>query len=198
MTFFDETYEYDILGGDEVVFRYRFQSKGDYLITKLVSIHAISRIQNGYNLGFGNYEIAKDGIAFSNDMATKNNNDFDKVLKTVFKCVVHYLVEVNPTARILFFGNTEHKQQIYLRKIGKYAKELSNYLIIEGGSLEGEVNLVEQEHEVERRGKKVKRKIKVKDEESIQSLIKTAKIQFIEPFDSKRTKDYQFVSIQLK
>jgi len=198
MTFFEDAYIYEIVGWEDDIFGYRFKSEGEHVITKVVSISPIGGVENTYNLGFGNQEKREDGTVFSNDKSTQNNNDFDRVLKTVFKCVIHYLLEVNPTARVLFSGNAEHKHRTYLGKVGSYIDDLSEFLIIEGGALQGDVPLIEEEYIIQKRGKEIKRKVKVKDQQAIDLLVQNAIVEFLEPFNIDNTKNYQFVSIQLK
>lgn len=106
MEFLDDAYVYDFEGiSKNGVYEYRFISIGKTEITKVVGFSPLSVGENIFNLGFGNLELI-DGEHEINDNPDVNNADFEKVLSTVFKCVLHFL-RINPIGTVLFFGNTE-------------------------------------------------------------------------------------------
>lgn len=131
MKFLKSRYAYAFEGVKDSIYRYRFISSvnGNDII-KIISLSP--NIDPWFNLAFGNLEYSSNGIPFVNDVSETNNNDFDKVLATVFSCLIHFLM-LKPDARIVFFGNTEHKHVVYKRKIAANLTELQSLFIVQGG-----------------------------------------------------------------
>lgn len=195
MEFLKQAYSLNFEGiGDDGVYKYRFISTGEEDITKVISISPISDTGNWYNLGFGNLENI-GGELVVNDTAEKNNNDYDKVLATVFMAAL-YFFQAKPKAVIAFFGNTVHKHRIYKQKISINLKSLKENLSISGGFLNNTINIIERKQIVIRNGRERIRIIKEKDINSI--IAKGIKINNIEEYKVKNSKDYQFVLIGLK
>lgn len=202
MDFLEEAYPFKIVGGDTSLFRYGFYSVGEHEIVKIVSVSKIENLDNVYNLGFGNLEKNEDGTDFVNDSSDTNNSDFDRVLKTVFGCIAHYLKRVNGDAKVLFFGNTKHKHDLYKRMISKYIDDLLVHFEVKGGALDGDVGFIEKKQIIKREGKEPRTRIvKEKDPETISKLMEEAELveidKVVEPFNADVKDDYQFVLIKI-
>ena len=156
MDFLKQAYSLNFEGiGDDGVYKYRFISTGDEDIIKVISISPITGTNNWYNLGFGNLENV-GGELVVNDTAEKNNNDYDKVLATVFMSAL-YFFQTRPDAVIAFFGNTVHKHRIYKQKISINLESLKENLSISGGFLNNTISIIEKEQVIIRNGKERKR-----------------------------------------
>src|ERR1039458_6066659 len=131
MDFLDNIYLYSFEGIRDSVYEYRFISEGNENITKVVTLRPIKNQEGFYNLGFGNLEI-NGGKTIINDESTENNSDYDKVLETVFACMLHFFKQEHK-ARVVFFGNTEHKHFIYKMKVSAKLEKLKKELVIMGG-----------------------------------------------------------------
>jgi len=194
MEFLEKAYSFNFEGiGDDGVYKFRFISSGDEDITKVISISPINSVDNWYNLGFGNLE-EKDGQSIVNDTAEKNNNDYDRVLATVFMSAL-YLFTLRPDAVIVFFGNTMHKHRIYKQKISANLESLTEDLKISGGFTNTTVDIIETEQTVIRNGKERIRVIKEKD---MNSISKDIVVKGMEDYKVENSKTYQFVLIELK
>jgi hypothetical protein len=161
---------------------YRFESEGKYNITKQVGFFDVG-IPNLYNLGFGNLEI-KNGEKFVDDNSDVNNNDFNRVLSTVFSCAIHFLNN-NSDARILFFGNTQHKHTLYIRKIAANYSEISKLFSLFGGVLHHKRDLVDRSVQ--------DRVIRDKDMDGL--IFGAEAIKDIERFEIQNCRNYDFIII---
>lgn len=187
VSYFEKAYEYTFLGVVKGIYYYSFISKGEYIIVKQVSFKPLQSL-NIYNLGFENVEVGIEGSSIVNDKSEINNTDFDKVLSTVFMCLIDFL-ENNEHTLVLFFGNTWHKQEIYLRKISAHINELKSSLKIYGGSLSCKVKFF----------KRLNKNNKIILEKRIDSSIfNHMNVKNIEVFDPKNKRKYDFVIIGFK
>jgi len=193
MEFLRGAYPLSFEGIQEGVYKYRFISEGDEDIVKVISISPISFKENWYNLGFGNLEN-NEGEVFVNDTSERNNNDFDRVLATVFMATLN-LFSLRPNATVLFFGNTEHKHRIYKQKISANITALKEELKISGGVTNVKADIIETKQKITRNGRVRERVIKSKDLDSIPMNIQVEKI---EDYKVSNSKAYQFVLIELK
>jgi hypothetical protein len=193
MDFIEDVYPWQFEGMTDGVHSYRFISSVQAKdITKVVSQRPIESKPYLYNLGFGNLEEKEDGTKFVNDSSEKNNNDFDKVLASVFSCLVHFLNSIQD-ARVIFFGNTEHKHIMYKRKISANLEVLQEIFFIHGGYADFDLKIKFEQQEMMRNGKKIIRTIKVKDTNTL----KIRKIIGLENFNPQKSKEYDFVLISL-
>jgi hypothetical protein len=176
MDFINDIYSISFEGIIKNVHQYRFiSSVASNDITKIVSLSPINDMQEWFNLGFGNLEKNDAGEIVVNDTSENNNPDFDKVLATVFSCLMQFLNN-NPTSRIIFFGNTEHKHITYKRKISANLEQLQEFFLVQGGYANFDVTIIEKEQEIQKRNKVIKRIIRIKD-------TNTMKINKIESFE---------------
>jgi hypothetical protein len=194
MDFLQDIYVYSFEGIIDNVYQYRFIStKVENEVTKIVSLSPLSADGKWYNLAFGNLEIDKTtGEPFVNDESENNNNDFDKVLATVFTCLLNFL-NARPDAKIVFFGNTEHKQLMYKRKISAHISSLQEYFIVQGGFADYDVEWKIIEKEVQKKSRSVKRTVRVKDHNSLNF----RNITSLEIYNPHKSRDYHFVLIAL-
>ena len=193
MDFINDIYSVSFEGIIKDVHQYRFISSvvGND-ITKIVSLSPIKTMPEWFNLGFGNLEKDELGAYFVNDISENNNTDFDKVLATVFSCLMQFL-NSNPSAKIIFFGNTEHKHITYKRKISANLDQLQEFFLVQGGFANLNVTIIEREQLIQKKAKQVKRTIRIKG-------VNTMKINYIdriEIFNPEKSKDYHFVLISL-
>lgn len=198
MNFLDDVYPSTFEGIFNDTYEYRFiSSVNGNDITKIVTISPLEHEQFGedlwWNLAFGNLEEDENGVPFVNDSSETNNNDFDKVLGTVFACSLMFL-QRKPQARICFFGNTEHKHLLYKRKISAKLPQLTEYFNVIGGKAEYNVEFVEKEQNIKRKGSVVTRKVRVKDSNSFSF----SRLTHLEKYNVSSTKDYDFVTLNLK
>lgn len=194
MDFLQDIYIYSFEGIIDNVYQYRFISSiSENEVTKIVSLSPLSADGKWFNLAFGNLELdSTTGEPFVNDESENNNNDFDKVLATVFTCLLNFL-NSRPDAKIVFFGNTEHKQLIYKRKISANISSLQDYFIVQGGFADYDVDWKIVEKEVQKKSRIVKRMIKIKDHNSLNF----RNITQLEVFNPQKSRDYHFVLIAL-
>lgn len=191
MDFINDIYAISFEGIIDGVYQYRFiSSVNGNDITKIVSLSPQSPLW--YNLSFGNLEMDAHGEPVVSDTSLNNNNDFDKVLATVFACLMQFL-NSNPDAQIVFFGNTEHKHTLYKRKIAANLTELQEYFLVKGGFADFKVATIETLYTVQKNGKTITRKIHIKDHTSL----KINSLKGMEIFNRQRTKEYHFVLIGL-
>jgi hypothetical protein len=194
MEFLEDAYIYDFEGiSKNGIYEYRFVSIGNTEITKVVGFSPLSVGENIFNLGFGNLEFI-DGEYEINDHPDLNNADFEKVLSTVFKCVLHFL-RINSTGTVLFFGNTEHKHILYLRKVAVHLNELETLFNVLGGCIGGEIKKVEQKKQASNTKGNRERIVRIKN---ITSEVFNSKITLLEKFDKAKSRDYHFVALRLK
>lgn len=186
MEFLKDTYNYSFNGIVEGVYFYSFISEGEYSIVKQISFSPIDNLQT-YNLGFGNVEINLKGERVINDKSDINNNDFNKVIATVFDCLVHFLGE-NNGAHVLLFGNSRYKHLLYLRKISANINELQKLFKIYGGTLKNDIPLIPKLKNNDR---------VVQDKDVDPRIFDYAVIDEIEYFNPKESKNYQFVLISM-
>lgn len=192
MNFLKDVYPYSFEGIKDDIYLYRFISSVDGNdIIKIVSLSS-PRGDDWYNLGFGNLEEDENGDPCVNDQSENNNKDFDKVLASVFSCLVHFLKE-RPGAKIFFFGNAVHKHTMYKRKIAANINELQELFIVQGGYADFDVDILDVVKDVVRKGKLSKRVVKIKDANTL--IIKN--INEIEPFNPQKSKEYDFMLIAL-
>jgi len=193
MDFINDIYSVSFEGIIKNVHQYRFISTVDSNdIIKIVSLSPIDGMAEWFNLGFGNLEKNDAGEFFVNDISEKNNIDFDKVLATVFSCLMQFLNN-NPYSRIIFFGNTEHKHITYKRKISANLEQLQEFFLVQGGYANFNVTIIEKEQEILKKNKLFKRTIRIKDTNSMNINY----IESIEIFNIQKSKDYHFVLISL-
>jgi len=193
MDFINDIYSVSFEGIIKNVHQYRFISTVDSNdIIKIVSLSPIDGMAEWFNLGFGNLEKNDAGEFFVNDISEKNNIDFDKVLATVFSCLMQFLNN-NPYSRIIFFGNTEHKHITYKRKISANLEQLQEFFLVQGGYANFNVTIIEKEQEILKKNKLFKRTIRIKDTYSMNINY----IESIEIFNIQKSKDYHFVLISL-
>ncbi len=87
-------------------------------IVKGVAYSLIEDETDTYNLGLGDW---KDGKL--DDKSRTNNGDVDKVLLIVAETARDFL-QMYPTYKITFKGNTYPKHRLYRRKISVYLEEI--------------------------------------------------------------------------
>jgi hypothetical protein len=193
MQFLSNIYSYNFEGLKNGVYEYRFISEGNKSITKIVSLRPTLENQNVFNLGFGNLE--SDGTSrIVNDASTENNNDHEKVLNTVFSCMLHFFNQC-PTAKVIFFGNTEHKHQYYKRRISANLNDLQEDFYVLGYSIEYSIDTSEIEYQhIRKNGTVITRKIKSKN---ISTLV-IKKVKNIEIYQIANSKSYDFMLFCLK
>ncbi|MCT4666092.1 MAG: hypothetical protein N4A45_12760 [Flavobacteriales bacterium] len=184
MEFLEDAYTYSFDGIVDDIYFYSFISTGEHEIIKQVAFSPIDNLQT-YNLGFGNIETEIDGTRRTNDKSDVNNNDFSKVLATVFKCLINFL-SINNNAHVLFFGNTKHKHILYLRKISANIDELQKLFKIYGGTLKKQIELIETVDSNDRH---------IQEKDIDNRVFDESVVKDVEFFNSKRSKDYQFVLI---
>lgn len=193
MNFLNDIYVYAFEGIKDNIYQYRFVSSvNGNDITKIVSLSPLSTDGKWFNLSFGNLEQNEAGMPFVNDESENNNTDFDKVLATVFSCLLHFL-NSRLDAKIIFFGNTEHKQLIYKRKISANIDELSDLFMVQGGYADYDVEWNTVEKEIQKATRIVKRMVRTKDHNSL----KFNKITHLEIFNPQKSREYHFVLIAL-
>lgn len=194
MEFLDDSYSYNFEGiTKHGVYEYRFVSIGNKEITKVVGFSPLAIGQNIFNLGFGNLEYM-DGAYQINDHPKNNNADFEKVLSTVFRCVLHFL-RINPTGTVLFFGNAEHKHILYLRKIAVHLNELELLFNVFGGCIDKDIKQIEQKQSTSNNKGDRERTIRMKD---ISYEVFNSKVSLLEKFDKGKSREYHFVALRLK
>ena len=192
MDFINNFYPYQFEGIKNGVYSYRFiSSVNGRDIIKVVFLSPIRSKPDWFNLGFGNLEENNGDISV-NDLSTENNNDFDKVLASVFACAMHFL-NSNPDARVFFFGNTEHKHFIYKRKISANLEALQEIFLVYGGNAEYDVEINEISQEIIKNGKTISRVIKIKDHRTL----KIKEIVSLELFNIQKSRLYDFIVISL-
>lgn len=195
MEFLDTAYSFNFEGiSEDGVYKFRFISNGGKEITKVISISPIKGAPNYYNLGFGNLEVI-NGELKVNDTSEDNNNDYDRVLATVFMSAL-YFFKLRTDAIIIFFGNTVHKHRIYKQKISVNLKSLKENLNVSGGFLNNEIKIIEKEQIVIKKGKERKRIIKEKDIEAI--LAEGIDVKDVVEYKMHNSSTYQFVLLELK
>ena len=98
-------------------------------------------------------------------------------------------------ARVVFFGNTEHKHFIYKMKVSTKLEQLKEDFIVMGGYADYEIKINETEQIIELKNdnKKV-RKIRAKD---LNTLIYKG-LKGIEVFEVNNSRNYDFVLFALK
>jgi len=182
-SFLKESYPFRFIGCHSNTYIYQFVSTGKKNVVKIVTISPVKYFDFGYNLGFGNLEYDKDNNVIINDRSVDNNKDWEKVLNTVFICIIDFLLK-EPKAIIGFYGNTYHKQILYKRKITAFLPDLIKYFDVFGGfatySLE---------------------KTEIKTNDSNVLVYKEpddVHITNIEVFTPQKSKDYDFILINSK
>ncbi len=145
-----------------------------------------------YNLGFGNLETNGETTEV-NDKSTDNNTDASKVLNTVFACMCHFLKQ-EADAKVVFFGNTEHKHILYKQKVSTNLKELIEVFNVYGGKVNCDIPKVEHTYICNKNGKERTKTIRQKD---LTNLTLTAQ-PTLEIFDNQCSRTYDFVLFLLK
>jgi hypothetical protein len=130
--------------------------KGKKRITKIVTLKPAIVHLKIYNLGFGNLESDGRNIIV-NDSSISNNNDHEKVLNTVFSCMLHFL-KLELEAQVIFFGNTEHKHLYYKRRISANIEKLQEKFNVLGCTADYRIETVETEYIQQRKNGKTTRK----------------------------------------
>jgi len=192
MTYLDDIYNVNFEGITDDAYTYRFISEGTKDITKVVSLRPIHGRPYTYNLGFGNLETIDEAVVVS-DTSIDNNTDSAKVLKTVFGCLCHFFKE-EPNAKVIFFGNTEHKNIIYKRMVCSHLLELREDFSIYGGIFSGPVPTTEHTYMTLKNGKTRIRRVKQKDLTNLSQLPEPR----IEVFDTNNSKACDFLIFSLK
>ncbi len=131
MDFLSDVYLYNFEGIRNNAYEYRFISKGEKDITKVVTVRPLTNRPSVYNIGFGNLEIGPDGKETVNDLSTDNNLDHKMVLNTAFACMLHFLKQ-EPKSQVVLFGNTDYKHLYYKKRIAAYLEQLEKGLRVIG------------------------------------------------------------------
>lgn len=183
MEFLDDSYDFIFEGVKKNVYLYRFVSVGERKIIKRIAFSPTG-IEDLYNLGFGNLELI-DGETIVNDKAIANNKDYNQVLSTVFSCMIHFM-SIQRKAKVIFFGNTEHKHFLYLRKIFAHYDYLVKAFKLYGGTLHDEVPIKEQV---------VSERRVIREKDINEDMFDISKVDEIELFQVNESKKYKFVII---
>jgi len=132
--FIHNAYTFELVDDNPKATKYDFVSVGKKNIPKRVSIRQFPHkgYEQFYNLGFGNISIDKNGAESISDMSRDNNqDDANKVLRTVIVCALDFLVN-NPNATLLFYGNTHAKQRLYKIGINNNLEDIRLFLNLKG------------------------------------------------------------------
>ena len=115
---------------DDKRLEYEFYSEGPRgLIKKKVSYSRLPGIKTkAYNLSFGDWDDSTHNV---NDKITSNNNDRDKILRTVAFTVLNF-IEDHPDAYIFMQGSTEVRTRLYQMNIRTFWKEINIWFIVRG------------------------------------------------------------------
>ena len=179
-----DSYDYECVDDTEGSFKYDFVSLGEIEVPKRVLIQRYPNpgLERYFNLGFGNIHIDDAGIEHISDMSRNNNKgDSDKVLKTVFTCVLDFLsIDSHSKSIITFYGNTSAKHRLYKKSLNKNLISISKYFIIRGGVIQ---NLVTKENSGE--SKQVLSKIN----------IETIKYEI---YNTSNCNAYNFITLELR
>jgi hypothetical protein len=192
MTFLENIYPYNFEGITDNVYKYRFISEGNKEITKVIAFRPMEGYNNTYNLGFGNLETQNDEVHV-NDKSTDNNSDGNKVLSTVFACMVHFLKQ-EPSGKVSFFGNTESKHYLYKLKVSSNLVALNEEFDVYGGMVNPKIPIKEYTYTCTKSGRERTRTIKEKDLENSAPI----NITSIERYTSDNFREYDFVLFRLK
>src|SRR5204863_2541814 len=106
--------------------RYTFISTGKRPIEKVIEFTP-TRIENVYNLGFG--DLLPNGKI--DDTANSNNGDIVKVFATVID-ILRDFTQQNPSFKILFLGSTSHRTLLYNRIVKTYYQSFSKIFVVTG------------------------------------------------------------------
>ena len=121
--------QYDLTGSADHL-SFEFYSDGPQgTIKKVIQYTKLSDPwDEAYNLGFGDSLETTGKI---NDLSVTNNQDRDKVLRTVASSVLHFF-DRYPNAQILFQGSTPARTRLYIGQISKHWSEVENHVVVEG------------------------------------------------------------------
>ena len=99
-------YEYST---EDLLMYYEFISEGPKGKIKKLVEYSATTIENVYNLAFGDYDEARNGI---NDISITNNGDSQKVLATVASTVYAFTGRY-PNAWVHVTGSTNVRTRLY-------------------------------------------------------------------------------------
>lgn len=177
----NESYEFEQVDNNPLHTKYDFVSKGKKQIPKRISIRKYPHagLERYYNLGFGNIFIDEDGKESISNMSRDNNNDKDKVLKTVFTCALDFL-SGSPNSILTFFGNTFAKHRLYKMGLNNNLASIQSYFIIKGGIINN-LEIIET----------------LDNRKQPNSIIKIEKIEY-ETYNPNKSSLYNFITFELK
>lgn len=93
---------------------YEFDSVGPRGKVRKVVIYSEFEIDNYFNLGFGDKNVATGEF---DDLIVTNNGDSDKVLSTVASTVITF-TDQYPEAKVIIAGSTQARTRLYRISIG--------------------------------------------------------------------------------
>jgi hypothetical protein len=118
---------------EELFHFYEFISEGPNGLIKKIVEYTETSTENVYNLGFGDFDEATNGI---NDLSITNNGDSSKVLATVAS-TVYAFTEKYPSAWIFATGSTTVRTRLYRMGITNNLAEISEDFLVFGYNSEG-------------------------------------------------------------
>lgn len=183
MDYLRDSYEFIFEGVFNNLYFYRFVSTGERDIVKRIGFSPTG-IGGLYSLGFGNLEVV-NGKTIIDDKSLINNKDYNQVLSTVFSCIIHF-ISMKGSVKVIFYGNTEHKHILYLRKISAYYNSLKEVITVYGGTLRDDVLI---------RERKISEKRIVREKDLNDVLFDISKVDKIELFNVSNSKKYKFIII---
>jgi len=111
------------------IFYYEFFSNGpNGRIRKVIQFHQISNAEEIYNLGFGDFN---EQLGEIDDLSVSNNQDTQKVLATVAKAVVDFMLQ-HPKAIVVARGSTPSRTRLYQMGVSKFWSQIENNFEIKG------------------------------------------------------------------
>lgn len=199
MDFLDNIYNIDVIGElTEKEGFFSFESTGVSTVVKIVTVQKLVEGKSFYNLAFGNL-VHEGEEVYIDDKALNQNKDGNKVLNTVFACLLLYLDQY-PTSQIVFFGNTEVKNNLYKRKISTRLSELGKYFNVLGGMVNIELENETYDETIKYgNGKSRKKSVrnKVIDQGQAISTLNNNNFQTV-VFNPENIDMYKFVMLRLK
>ena len=113
---------------------FEFYSEGPNGRIRKVVIYQKTKIENVYNLAFGDYDDNKKSI---DDLSVTNNGDSLEVLTTVASTLYSF-IEKHPLSQIVATGSTKARTRLYRMGITKNITGISKDFFIFGYTLEEE------------------------------------------------------------